>query len=55
MKFGNVLSYRLTVAPPVPHHDMDTYEAIINFSHLYPAMASSVINTVSFRNKSITF
>lgn len=55
MKFGNVLSYRLTVAALIPHHSMDPHQAVINFLTLVPAVASSIINTPSFRTKSITF
>lgn len=54
MKFWDALSYRLTVAPLVQHHSVDTYKAIINFSHLCPAVVSYIINTVSFRSRSIT-
>lgn len=54
MKFWDALSYRLTVAPLVQHHSVDTYKTIINFSHLCPAVVSYIINTVSFRSRSIT-
>lgn len=54
MKFWDTLSYRLTVAPLVQHHSVDTYKTIINFSHLCPAVVSYIINTVSFRSRSIT-
>lgn len=54
MKFWDTLSYRLTVAPLVQHHSVDTYKTIINFSHLCPAVVFYIINTVSFRSRSIT-
>lgn len=54
MKFWDVLSYRLTVAPLVQHHGVDTYKTIINFSRLCPAAVSYIIKAVSFRGRSIT-
>lgn len=46
MKFWDALSYRLTVAPLVQHHSVDTYKTIINFARLCPAVVSYIINTV---------
>lgn len=48
MKFGGGLSYRLTAAPPTPHHSMDPHQAGIHFLELLPAAASSITNTPSF-------